>query len=225
MNDAVIIFARLPVEGKVKTRLASTLGDEFALKFYKACSQHIFNECRKIAKKETSIYITFPAEDDNKHMIEWAGNDFRFFPQHGKDIGIKMQSAFKMVFSEGIKKAILIGTDIPDISSEVLLQALKALDNNEVVIGPAKDGGFYLVGMKRLYESLFERNDWGTNKVFTGTLNQLRINNINYELTPEFYDIDTEENLKCWMSVRQVNEINPVREFVKEYNSSLKTII
>jgi uncharacterized protein len=225
MNDAVIVFARLPFEGKVKTRLASTLGDEFALKFYKACSQHIFNECRKIAKSGTSIYVFFPAEDKNNRMIEWAGNDFRFFSQQGNDIGIKMLNAFKMVYSQGIKKAILIGTDIPDISSEVLYKALKALDNNEVVIGPAKDGGYYLIGMKRLYESLLGTNNWGTNKVFTETLNQLRINNISYELTPEFYDIDTEENLKCWMSVQQGNEINPVREFVKEYNKSIKTII
>lgn len=220
MNDAVIVFARLPQKGKVKTRLAKTLGEDFALGFYKICAEYVLNECRKISSSQTSIYIFHPDENDVILIKKWAGNDFRFLPQRGNDIGQKMLNAFKEVFNKGVKRAILIGTDIPAISSSIISEAFTLLNQNEVVIGPAEDGGYYLLGMKKIYEFMFEKIEWGSDKVLASTLDILVNNNIKREIVTELIDIDNEENLKKWMSAGHGDEINPVREFVRNFFNS-----
>jgi rSAM/selenodomain-associated transferase 1 len=217
MPDAVIIFARLPKAGKVKKRLAAKLGEDFAARFYKICAEHTFNECRKPLLKETVVYIFIADENDLEPAKNWAGNDFRYVPQTGTDIGERMYNAFKFVFSEGIEKAVLIGTDIPDISEKIIANALDLLEQNEVVIGPAEDGGYYLIGMKELNGFIFEKQEWGTGSVYAETINRLTKNNTGIETIAELYDIDTEENLKKWISFNRDIEIYPVKEFVKEY--------
>jgi rSAM/selenodomain-associated transferase 1 len=224
MRSAVILFARLPEKGKVKTRLAKTLGDNFAVKFYNICAQHAFGECRKTASGDTAIYIFYPDIINEESIKNWAGKDFRAFPQSGENIGIRMLNAFKTVFAEGIERAVLIGTDIPDISSTIIFNALTSLEKSEVVIGPAKDGGYYLIGMKKTIGLLFEEIEWETGKVFENTLSRIIINNIKSEIISGLYDIDTEEDLKEWMSVGNELSNNPVRDFVKENYSPVRVL-
>jgi hypothetical protein len=225
MTEAVIIFARLPQKGKVKTRIAKTLGEKFAVDFYKACAENTFNECRKIASNNLDIYIFYADKNDKKLMKNWAGSEFRLFPQSGEDLGKRMLNAFKQVFAEGVRRAILIGTDIPGISSKVISDSLISLCKSDVVIGPAKDGGYYLIGMNKLYGFLFEKIEWGSGKVFSDTLNRISLHNIERQIVAELYDIDTEEDLKNWMSEGQEAENNKVRDFVHGYYSSIKSLI
>jgi rSAM/selenodomain-associated transferase 1 len=224
MTNAVIIFARLPEKGKVKTRLAKTLGDDFAVKFYKICSEHTFSECWKTVSGDTTVYVFYQDINNQESIKNWAGKDFRAFPQSGGDIGIRMLNAFNFVFDERIKKAVLIGTDIPDISSEIISNALTSLDTNEVVVGPAKDGGYYLIGMKKTIGFLFEKIEWGTGKVFEDTLYGINKNNIKSEIICELYDIDTEQDLKEWMLEGYGLNNNPVREFVKKNYSPVRAL-
>ena len=135
-----------------------------------------------------------------------------------------MLNAFKTVFAEGIERAVLIGTDIPDISSTIIFNALTSLEKSEVVIGPAKDGGYYLIGMKKTIGLLFEEIEWETGKVFENTLSRIIINNIKSEIISGLYDIDTEEDLKEWMSVGNELSNNPVRDFVKENYSPVRVL-
>jgi rSAM/selenodomain-associated transferase 1 len=225
MTEAVIVFARLPQKGKVKTRLAKKLGEDFAVAFYKSCAGYILNECRNILSNNTAIYVFYPADNDVNFIKDWIGNDFRYLPQRGEDIGQKMNNAFKDVFSEGAEKVILIGTDIPGISSCIISDALNVLTENEVVIGPAEDGGYYLLGMKKQYDILFENIKWGTGSVLASTLDVLANNKIEFKLMPELIDIDTEESLNNWMNTKNGWENNPVRKFLNTYfdlNKSLK---
>jgi rSAM/selenodomain-associated transferase 1 len=224
MTEALIVFARLPVAGSVKTRLAKTLGEDFAVRFYRACAEHTFNECRKAASTGMDIFVFYSDEKDKELMKKWTGNDFRLLPQSGEDIGKRMFNAFKIVFDEGVNRAILIGTDVPDISSGIISKALTSLNNTELVIGPAKDGGYYLIGMKKLYGFLFENIEWGTGKVFAGTLDKINMNNLDKKIITELYDIDTEEDITKWLSAKQEDEINPVGNFIKEYFSSGKAV-
>ena len=224
MTEALIVFARLPVAGSVKTRLAKTLGEDFAVRFYRACAEHTFNECRKAAPTGMDIFVFYSDEKDKELMKKWTGNDFRLLPQSGEDIGKRMFNAFKIVFDEGVNRAILIGTDVPDISSGIISKALTSLNNTELVIGPAKDGGYYLIGMKKLYGFLFENIEWGTGKVFAGTLDKINMNNLDKKIITELYDIDTEEDITKWLSAKQEDEINPVGNFIKEYFSSGKAV-
>lgn len=222
MSNAVIVFVRFPEKGKVKTRLAKTLGEEFAVNFYKVCAEHTFSECRKISQHQTDIYICCADENDIEIIKSWTGNDFKYFAQKGEDIGIKMLNAFRYVFTHNVKNAVLIGTDIPEISSGIISGALNSLENSDVVIGPARDGGYYLIGMNKIYESVFREITWESKNVYSETLGRLNESNIKLVIAPLLNDIDTEENLIEWMGSEQSDEINEVRDFVRQYFNLLK---
>jgi len=214
MKDAIILFARLPEKGKVKTRLASTLGDDFAYEFYKICAEHAIIECRNLSLEGISTYFFYDELINEEGLKKWAGAGFEFFHQHGKDLGERMMNAFKTVFAAGIGRAVLIGSDIPDISSLIIKQAVESLDNNSLVIGPAKDGGYYLIGMKKLHEFLFNEISWGTENVFTSTIEKIKLNNLSVCLTEELFDIDTEGKLKEWLIQNAPEPDNTIRSFV-----------
>jgi len=214
MKDAVILFAKLPEKGKVKTRFAGTLGDDFAYEFYKICAEHAFDVCRNVGSEGISTYFFYDEIKNEENIKKWAGKRFKLFHQQGKDLGERMMNAFKTVFDEGINRAVLIGSDIPDISSLIIKQAIESLDNNSLVIGPAKDGGYYLVGMKRLHEFIFNKINWGTENVFTSTIEKIKLNNLSVFLTGELFDIDTEEKLREWMNQNAPESDNIIRSFV-----------
>ena len=111
-----------------------------------------------------------------------------------------MYNAFKKAIEKGSENTIIIGTDIPDISSEIIKRALKALENTDVVIGPSNDGGYYLLGMKKLYKDLFIGIEWSRDSVLHNTIERLNNLNLSYSMLPELIDIDTEEDLKMWLA-------------------------
>ncbi len=198
MVNAIIIFTRLPCKGKVKTRLAKTKGENFAVKFHRTCAEHTFNECKKLISDTNDVYIFYSDVSEKEKMKRWAGKNFSYHQQEGADIGERMCNAFKIIFGAGAKKIILIGTDIPDISSQLITKAVISLDNYDAVLGPAMDGGYYLIGMKKMYDFLFKKINWSTDKVLSDTIIRLKKNNIKTKLIKKLFDIDTEENLENW---------------------------
>ncbi|PWI30837.1 glycosyltransferase [Flavobacteriaceae bacterium LYZ1037] len=187
-KKAIIIFARNPELGKCKTRLAKTIGDESALKIYKYLLQHT----AKITEKISADKFVFYSKHIHKNDI-WSDSIFIKKLQQGSDLGIKMKNAFIELFESGYEKIIIVGSDILDLTTEHISESFLKLETNNVVIGPALDGGYYLLGMKQLQPHIFENKAWGTATVLKDTLTDLQQESV-YHLE-ELNDIDTFEDL------------------------------
>ncbi|MBT8379420.1 MAG: TIGR04282 family arsenosugar biosynthesis glycosyltransferase [Ignavibacteria bacterium] len=213
---AIIIFAKFPDKGFVKTRLAKDLGEEFATEFYRVCAEHIFSEVLKINSNTLKPFIFCVGEKEVKKVYEWAKKKFIVRPQIDSDLGRRMSVSFKKCFSEGYTKAIIIGTDIPDISTEIIEKAFSTLNNYDCVLGPSSDGGYYLLGMNNFYPEIFEGIEWSTSTVTQKTLEKINSLNLQSKLLNELIDVDTKKDLDKW--VRSCIELtNPVYKFVSNY--------
>ncbi len=217
MNESLIIFVKYPEEGKVKTRLGKTIGFEKATKIYTQLAEHSFNEARKL--KKVSRYLFFVDELNRKKISNWVGVGFSFYPQSIGDLGDKMRAAFSKVFTKGANKTLIIGSDLPDISKSLMSKAFKDLDKNDIVIGPSKDGGYYLLGMNKFYPELFDGVAWSTEQVLEQTLEKVKSLNLSVTLLKELNDIDTIEDLNDWQNKEHTKEDSNslVEKLVLEY--------
>ena len=184
----IIVFVKNIVLGKVKTRLAKTIGDEAAF--------NIYSELVKITEKETT-----KADADRRIYFSDIIVDSKWlkdskYVQNGLDLGERMKNAFIEAFNDGYEKVILIGSDLPDISKDILNQGLSALNKNDVVFGPAEDGGYYLIGLTKPHYQVFNNKPWSQPNLLETTLNDLKNQNIKFTLLETLNDIDTFEDLK-----------------------------
>jgi len=196
-GNALIVFVRYPEAGKVKTRLAEGTSNEFASNVYKMCAEKIFSEISLF--NNFNRYIFFSEEKDKEKIIEWTNNNFFYYHQVGDDLGERMFSALEFVFNQQNRQAIIIGTDIPDLSKEIILGASDSLDKNDLVIGPSYDGGYYLLGMKKVHSSLFEDIEWSSNTVFSSTVDKAKGLNLTVKELRILHDIDTKDELDEWL--------------------------
>src|SRR5690606_10428407 len=170
-----MIFTRPPVLGKVKTRLAAVIGDEAALKIYIFLLEHTVSVTRELDVVKQVYYSEKIIPNDI-----WNNDVYEKKLQSGNDLGERMQNAFKDGFSNGFKNIIIIGSDLFDLCREDLEKAFGLLQDHDFVIGPAEDGGYYLLGMKRMLPQLFQNKAWGTSAVFQETVKDLREENVAY---------------------------------------------
>lgn len=202
-ENLLLIFTRNPELGKCKTRLAATIGDKRALEIYKFLLRHTAAITKNIEATKQVYYSEEIWENDI-----WNGQIFEKRLQHGVDLGKRMLNAFKAGFGEGYKKIIIIGSDLFAIDQQDIDQAFEQLANNDFVIGPAEDGGFYLLGMKQLKEELFFNKNWGTNTVLKNILADLHEENIT--LRDIRNDVDTFEDIK---------DVSAFQPFLKKENN------
>jgi rSAM/selenodomain-associated transferase 1 len=190
-KNAVIILIRNPVLGHVKTRLAAELGNFNALNVYKI----LLNYTRDIANSINSSRLLFYSDfiDFND---DWEDGIYKKYLQNGNDFGEKMLNAFKIALAEH-KLAIIIGSDCFELSSEIIELAFKKLKSFDVILGPAKDGGYYLMGLKKVYSQLFQDKNWSTDSVLSETINTIKNLGLSYYLLPLLGDIDTLQDLKA----------------------------
>ncbi len=190
MNDkeALIIFAKNPVKGKVKTRLAKDVGDEEALNIYKILLKINFAFTKDLDCKK---YIYFTDSFDNSIYDSRFENKV----QADGDLGFKMKSAFNDAFNSKFSKVVIIGTDSPELNKEIISKAFRSLEDFDVVLGPANDGGYYLLGMKKSNDTLFTNIKWSTESVLKETVEKITINNLTYRLLEELIDVDTLDDL------------------------------
>lgn len=188
-ENLIIIFARNPKLGKVKTRLAKTIGDFAALETYKILMKHTAN----VVEKSNAEKIVFYSEYID-HNDVWAKIKCKKVKQSEGDLGEKMQTAFEYAFELGYKKIVIIGSDVYSLKTEHIDSAFTQLETHDVVIGPAHDGGYYLLGLNFIIPELFEQKKWGTSSVLENTLADL--NELNVTLLEPLNDIDTYEDLK-----------------------------
>ena len=168
-KNLLLIFTRNPELGKAKTRLAKTVGDETALEIYK----FLLQKTRDVSLKVTSDKAVYYSVKIRTNDI-WDNEIYQKHQQNGEDLGIRMKNAFKDGFASGYKKVMIIGSDLYNLSSENIENAFNNLNDNDFVIGPALDGGYYLLGMNSLQENIFENKDWGTETVRKDTLEDLK---------------------------------------------------
>jgi rSAM/selenodomain-associated transferase 1 len=214
---AVIIFAKFPQKGKVKTRLAKDKGEDFATEFYRICAENIFSEVLKLSKSIFTPIIFCYGKSEVEMVSGWAGKEFIVEPQIDGELGVRMSASFRKIFSKDFSKAVIIGTDVPDINSNLINAAAAKLDEHDIVIGPSYDGGYYLLGMKRLLPEIFKDIEWSTSLVLQKTLDKIKSLNLKVELLDELIDIDTEQELNNWMN-SSIDLSNPVYKFVSNYH-------
>ena len=185
----LLVFTRNPELGKVKTRLAKTVGNATALKIYIFLLERTRDISVKVSADKAVYYSVKVRENDI-----WDASIFQKHQQVGEDLGIRMLHAFKNGFKAGYEKVMIIGSDLYDLTAETIENAFIALENNEVVIGPAEDGGYYLLGMNSLEEKVFKNKDWGTETVRKDTLEDLKDKKV--FLLGELNDVDVFEDIE-----------------------------
>jgi len=184
----LIVFVKNSIIGKVKTRLAKTIGDKSALEVYNQLLD-ITEKCVENVKADKHIY--FSEEVNNSRWVKGLK-----FVQEGENLGDRMFSAFLHGFNQGYEKVILIGSDLPEISPEIIDAGFEALNKNEVVFGPAQDGGYYLIGMTKPQRFIFENKPWSEAGLLQITLEALGKQEVSFSLLQTLNDIDTFEDLK-----------------------------
>lgn len=187
--DILIIFTKNPVHGEVKTRLAASIGHDKALDIYQQLVACTYSTVKPLACNKVVYY------SDNIPKQDIWNDEFTKSIQQGSDLGERMSNAFKEVFAQGYKKAVIIGTDCPSIDQQLLADAFAKLNTYDAVIGPAADGGYYLMGMKEHYE-LFDNIAWSTPGVLAATLKKCDDLGLSYFLLPVLNDIDEEKDLE-----------------------------
>ncbi len=186
----LIIFYRNPELGKVKTRLAAAVGDEKALAIYLKLATHT-REVALASDFDRVVYYSHHVDTEDN----WQENSFHKKLQVGNDLGIRMYNAFENAFRDGYAHVCIIGTDCLELTSEILSAAFEQLKAHDVVIGPARDGGYYLLGMKQLHKDLFANKEWSTNTVAKRTIVDFQNLNLTYSKLATLSDIDREEDL------------------------------
>lgn len=195
MKKQLIIFAKNPIKGKVKTRLAATIGEEKALRIYEDLLEYTCEIVTPVDAKKTVYYSDYIAQDDL-----WNNSFFDKKQQNGADLGERMNNAVQESFLTQNENTIIIGTDCRELDSETINKAFNSLTYVDVVLGPAFDGGYYLIGVKKANEELnhelFEGIDWSTSKVLEQTIAKIDKKKLSYILLKTLSDIDTEDDLK-----------------------------
>ena len=194
-NSCIIVFAKAPIQGHVKTRLAKDMDASAVLSLYRNFVRDIID---KISDLGLGFKIFYDPPDAELLMRDWLGNQHEFIPQTGSDLGQKMANAFEYVFRNGTNQALLMGTDFPDLPKKIISDAMHVLKTNDAVIGPAIDGGYYLIGFSSAtyLPTLFTDIPWGTAAVFQKTMDIfLSSGFVTYQL-PEWRDVDVYDDLK-----------------------------
>lgn len=189
-SDLLLIFVKHPEPGKVKTRLAASVGNDKAVQVYRELLSFTLALTQPLSMSKVVYYGNkVPSQD------LWSDAGYTRKLQEGADLGVRMEQAFSWGFSAGYQRIVIIGSDCPHLTTGLLEEAFAKLQADEAVIGPATDGGYYLLGMTRLIPGIFSDKHWSTDTVFSATLRDLEQADANYSLLPTLSDIDTLDDI------------------------------
>jgi hypothetical protein len=199
----LLVFTRHPEPGSAKTRLISALGEEEAADLHRRMTEHLVEEARRLqAIHPVSVRICFEGGDPQR-MRTWLGPEWNYALQESGDLGRRMAGAFAGAFRERADLAVLVGTDVPELTAPILYQAFRRLQEHDLVLGPAADGGYYLIGLQRsaferAAQRLFSGVAWGTDAVLDQTLAAADELGLDWSLTDRLADVDRPEDLQVW---------------------------
>ncbi len=209
---AIIVFLRYPVAGLVKKRLARSIGNENAAIIYRKMADKVIATIREAENTDILFFL-----DGNRYITEsreWLGKHENIRVQCEGDLGQRMAHAFNVAFENGYKQVLLIGTDIPSITTHIIQKAFLELGDRDSVLGGTLDGGYYLVGLKSSADYLFANMVWSTNAVFSETMLRLKNRGMSCGLLPLLRDIDTVDDLEK----EGMGHYNLTKEFANEKN-------
>lgn len=203
MLPILIIFSRYPEAGRSKTRLIPALGASGAARLHEDMTRHTLTTAVELARNyPVRVEVHFAGGDEGL-MRQVFGGDFPYLPQVAGDLGKKMRTALQGALKQGLNRAVVIGTDCPDLTASRLRQAFEALETRELVLGPAPDGGYYLIGCRRVWPELFADIPWGTEQVWSRTLAAARGAGLSPYVLEPLPDVDRPEDLPVWEAARR----------------------
>lgn len=191
-QQALLIFVKNPIPGKTKTRLAATVGDEKALKMYHQLMDWTRDQAIPLDAVERYLFYSEAVVEDDG----WPGTEFTKMVQRGAGLGERMQNGFARAFARRHGAVIIIGSDCPGINTDLLAEAFNRLKTHDVVVGPALDGGYYLLGLRQMEASLFENMAWSTDTVLPETIRRAEAAGLRITQLPPLSDVD---HLEDWL--------------------------
>ena len=192
MNKALILFTRVPIPGMTKTRLMPFLTGEECAMLHSCFVKDIYEKAKQV---DADIYVFFTPKERKELLTSLFDSEVVCLPQYGNDLGERMKNAIGITLRMGYEKVVLIGTDIPQIHPETLKNAFDNLEDKEIVIHPTFDGGYYLIGMKKEYDSIWQIERYGTNTVIYDTLQHMRNERLSTAVGQMYYDVDDKDDL------------------------------
>lgn len=203
--ERLIVFTRYPEPGRSKTRLIPTLGADGAAELHRRMARHTLQWAERLVEtRPVDVRVRFTGTE-SAAMAECFGSQFFYEPQGEGDLGQRLERAFHDSFQAGCRRVVSVGTDCPDLSESVARQAFDQLQDHDLVIGPATDGGYYLIGLSRHCDSLFQHISWGSDQVLQQTLTVARQANLTIALLPTLSDVDRPEDLAVWEQAQNVS--------------------
>jgi len=194
-KNCLLLFVKSPIKGQVKTRLAAEKGEDFTVELYKCFVEDMIY---LIDNLDVHLKLCFYPPHTRLNFSEWLGEQYCYSPQVGDDLGERLRNAFGNAFNEGFSNIVAMGSDSPDLPIHYLKESYEALAKHDTVIGPANDGGYYLIGFSKegFIPEVFENIAWSTDSVFEQTVSILKRNERKIFLLPLWYDVDTTTDLK-----------------------------
>jgi len=194
-SNCIVLFVKSPAKGQVKTRLAVEIGEEAAVRLYRCFVEDVVSTVEKL---EVDLRLYFYPAEDKALFMNWLGEQKSYIAQKGNDLGERLKNAFANTFGQGFSKVVVIGSDSPDLPASFLRQAFEELDLNDAVVGPASDGGYYLIGFSAdsFTPEVFDGIAWSTSAVFNQTQRRLEAHGLSVHLLPQWHDVDTRPDLE-----------------------------
>lgn len=195
MKQALIILGKYPKAGTVKSRLAKEIGEEDAVKFYKACAEYDFGQIDALPE-DIKIFFLCSNKKDMENIRKWTKDKYKLIQPQSSDINHNILVSFITIFKLGYKKVVTVATDLPDLTTGIILKALGELDKNDLVIGPDNDGGIYLYGQTENHPEVFDipKNF----PVFESVLKKAKKSNLKIKILKKLIDVDTKNDLEDW---------------------------
>jgi uncharacterized protein len=194
-NNCLLLFVKSPIKGQVKTRLAAETGGDFAVGLYKCFVEDIISLAENL---DVHLEVCFCPANRKTTFSEWLGQQYCYNPQVGNNLGDKLRNAFENAFEEGFTNVVAIGSDSPDLPANYLSESVEVLAEYDVAIGPANDGGYYLIGFSKegFIPEVFDNISWSTDSVFEQTVSILKQHGRKIHLLPLWHDVDTIADLQ-----------------------------
>ncbi len=204
-TSALILYARPPVPGRVKSRLQPALSPEEGLELYRAMLADILERMTRLSRGLAVPFVSWSEphqpEGELRGLLESVGSEH----QVGDDLGERMATTLRGKLQAGFKHVVFIGSDAPNLPLEYLRKAFEALQSVDVVLGPAADGGYYLLGCRRMHPNLFQTMPWGTERLLKVTRQRIKGSRISHQELPSWYDVDTPADVaRLWSDLRHM---------------------
>lgn len=206
-NSCALLFVKYPARGQVKTRLAVELGRSAAVELYR---NFVVDTLSTLQKLTIPFKIFYYPSSAKEKLTKWLGEQYSYTPQSGENLGERMKNAFLHTFTDNFSRVVIIGSDSPDLPEDFISQAFCALQKHDVVIGPSKDGGYYLIGFSQTHflPEAFEGILWSYNSVFRQTVDILNQHFYSVYMLPQWYDVDTLADLNDLMVRNKDTDFN-----------------